>query len=227
MDPKNLVEQCFIFHGLPARVLDDIVAIGSVKKFNAKQTIFMEGDRATGFHIVITGRIKIFKLSTEGREQTLHVFGPGEPFGEAAVFAGTRFPANAMAVKKTETFYIPREAFVLLLKKDPSIAMNLLSILSRRLMSFAVMIGDLSLKEVPGRLATYLIILMKQQGKSDSVTLDMPKSQLASLLGTIPETLSRIFAKMQRQEIIAVQGPHIKILDLEALEELSGTEFRD
>ena len=223
---KDLLERCFLFKGLPGKAIEDIAAIGIVREFGSRETIFMEGDPAEGFHIVVEGRIKIFKLSSEGREQILHVFGPGEPFGEAAVFAKTKFPANAMAMKKTNTFYVPRDGFVLLLKQDPSLALNLLAILSRRLMNFAGMIGDLSLKEVPGRLATYLLILRDRQNAAGSVTLDMPKTQLASLLGTIPETLSRIFARMQKQGILIVQGPEIRFLDIDALEEISGTVSR-
>ncbi len=224
---KDLLLKCFLFKGLPGKAIEDIAAIGIVREFGARDTIFMEGDPAEGFHIVVEGRIKIFKLSSEGREQILHVFGPGEPFGEAAVFAKAKFPANAMAMRKTNTFYVPRDGFVLLLKKDPSLALNLLAILSRRLMNFAGMIGDLSLKEVPGRLATYLLILRDRQNGAGSVTLDMPKTQLASLLGTIPETLSRIFARMQKQGILIVQGPEINLLDIDALEEISGTVSRE
>ena len=224
---KDLLQKCFLFRGLPEQALNNIGAVGTVRRFKSRQNIFLEGDAAEGFYIVIKGRIKIFKLSSEGREQILHVFGPGEPFGEAAVFAQARFPANATAMKDSETFYIQRNSLVLLLNQDPSLALNLLAILSRRLMNFARMIGDLSLKEVPGRLATYLLILMNRQNSTERVTLDMPKTQLASLLGTIPETLSRIFARMQKEGILTVQGPEIRVLDIDALRELSGTFLKE
>ncbi|RUM92427.1 MAG: Crp/Fnr family transcriptional regulator [Thermodesulfatator sp.] len=224
---RQLLEACFLFRGLPEKALENIHAIGTINRFRQKQNIFMEGEPADGFHIIMSGRVKIFKLSSEGREQILHLFGPGEPFGEAAVFAGDVFPANAMATEDTETFYIPRKRFVFLLEQDPSLAMNLLAIFSKRLMRFARMIGDLSLKEVPGRVATYLLILMNRQQTQQLVTLDMTKTQLASLLGTIPETLSRIFARMQKNNIIKVRGRQIEILDMAALQKLSGNIFQD
>ncbi len=229
MEIKNLLKSCFLFKGLPEKELEDLESIGSVKQFKPRQTIFLEGDPADGFHVIMEGKVKIYKLSSEGREQILHIFGPKEPFGEAAVFAQARFPANAMATEKTMTFFIQRNKFVNLLKEDPWLAMNLLAVLSKRLMYFARMIGDLSLKEVPGRLATYLLILKSRQKPAEnaSVVLDISKTQLASLLGTIPETLSRIFSKMQKAGIIEVKGPEIKILDTSALEELSGTIFHD
>jgi len=228
-DIKDLLKNCFLFRGLPANALEGLKSTGSVKQFKPRQIIFLEGDPAEGFHIIMEGRVKIYKLSTEGREQILHIFGPDEPFGEAAVFARARFPANAMATETTTTFHIQRDKFVNLLKQDPSLAMNLLAVLSKRLMYFARMIGDLSLKEVPGRLATYLLILKNRQHPKDNspIILDIPKTQLASLLGTIPETLSRIFSKMQKAGIIQVQGPEIKLLDVPALEELSGVIFHE
>ncbi len=105
--------------------------------------------------------------------------------------------------------------------------MNMLAVLSKRLHQFTALIEDLSLKEVPGRLAAYLIYLSEQQKSTDDLTLDISKSQLASLLGTIPETLSRILARMTREAIIESDGQrHIRILDLKLLEKLASGEVR-
>jgi CRP/FNR family transcriptional regulator len=90
-----------------------------------------------------------------------------------------------------------------------------------RLRQFTIQIENLSLKEVPGRLASYLIYLADEQGKEDQVNLPISKGQLASLLGTIPETLSRIFAKMSSQNLIEVDGRIIRLADRMGLEELS------
>ena len=218
----DLIKKCFIFNGLSEKDIEMVEGIGNLCSYSSRQNIFFEGDPANGFHIVISGKVKIFKLSSEGREQILHIFGPGEPFGEAAVFAGINFPANATALEPTQTFYIDRAKFVALLNKKPHLAMNLLAVLSKRLMIFARMIGDLALKEVPGRLATYLLISSAQKNGASSFDLDLSKTQLASLLGTIPETLSRILSKMQKDKIIEVRGARIKILDFEGLRQISG-----
>ena len=221
MDTYQAVKKCFLFTGLPASDLDSILSIGQTLSFKARDSIFFEGDPAKGFHVILDGTVKIFKLSSEGREQILHIFGPGEPFGEAAAFAGRNYPANASAMKATTTFFIEMAKFEGLLTRNPTLALNMLAILSRRLMIFARMIGELSLKEVPGRLATYLMILSHRNDGACDLTLDLPKSQLASLLGTIPETLSRILSKMQKEGLIKVQGSRITILDRERLEEIS------
>jgi len=95
--------------------------------------------------------------------------------------------------------------------------MNMLAVLSMRLRRFATQIENLSLKEVPARLAGYLLYLAEEQGNVERVELDISKGQLASLLGTIPETLSRIFAKMSEEGLISVDGKLISLLDLEGL----------
>ncbi len=95
----------------------------------------------------------------------------------------------------------------------------MLAVLALRLRRFATQIESLSLKEVPGRLASYLHYLMEEQQRVDKVVLDIPKGQLASLLGTSSETLSRIFNKMTEEGLIRVEGKTISILDAEGLRE--------
>jgi CRP/FNR family transcriptional regulator len=99
--------------------------------------------------------------------------------------------------------------------------MNLLGIMSKKLRQFAAQIENLSLKEIPARLASYLIYLSEEQGTDDAVTLNISKGQLASLLGTIPETLSRIFAKLSGQNLIRVEGPKIIFMDRDGIESLA------
>jgi CRP/FNR family transcriptional regulator len=99
----------------------------------------------------------------------------------------------------------------------------MLGMLSKRLRQFTVKVEHLSLKEVPGRLADYLLNLSDEKGGESPVDLKISKQQLASLLGTIPETLSRILTRMTKQGLIQVDGPRIEIIDREGLEELAMT----
>ena len=195
--------------------------IVSRQLFPKGRTIFSEGDEGTGFYVVISGRVKIFKLSSEGKEQILHIFGPGEPFGEVPVFSGQHFPANAEAMEESRVFFFPRKAFMELIRKTPDLALNMLAVLSRRLRRFARLIEDLSLKEVPARLAAYLLYLHEAKKGSENLELDISKGQLASLLGTIPETLSRIIGRMNKSGLIESEGPRIRVLDLQGLETLA------
>lgn len=210
-----------LFQGLPPEQLKDLAGIVVTKMFKRGDPIFSEGDEATGLYVAASGRIKIFKLSSDGKEQILHIFGSGEPFGEVAVFTGRRFPANAEALEETQVMFFPRKAFIALIQREPTLALNMLAVLSLRLRQFTHMIESLSLKEVPGRLAAYLLYESAQRGQNHELELDIAKGQLASLLGTIPETLSRILAKMSAQGLIEVNGPHIRIMEREGLEDLA------
>jgi len=108
-----------------------------------------------------------------------------------------------------------------LISATPSLALNMLAIMSKKLRQFAVQIENLSLKEMPARLASYLVFLADEQNKDDSVTLKISKGQLASILGTIPETLSRVFAKLSGQKLINVEGKKIILLNRRGLEDLA------
>jgi len=210
-----------LFNGLPEEQLRAIKQIAVEKKVNKGEAIFSEGDEGKGFFVVLEGRVKIYKVSAEGKEQILHIFGQGQPFGEAPVFAGQKFPANAQAISKGRLLFFPRTAFVALITENPSLSLNMLAIMSSKLREFTIQIENLSLKEIPARLASYLIYLADEQQSEDVVTLGISKGQLASILGTIPETLSRIFAKLSGQDLIRVQGPKITLLDREGLEDLA------
>ena len=210
-----------LFNGLPDDQLDAIRQIAVEKHYNKGQTIFSEGDETTGLFVVIDGRIKIYKVSSEGKEQILHIFEAGQSFGEVTVFTGQQLPANAQTLAKSRLLLFPRSAIVDLVTANPSLALNLLAIMSKKLRQFAAQIENLSLKEIPARLASYLIYLAEEQGSGDAVTLNVSKGQLASLLGTIPETLSRIFAKLSAQNLIRVEGPKITLLDRQGIEDLA------
>jgi len=210
-----------IFNGLPEDQIEAIKQIAVEKQINKGEIIFSEGEEGNGFFVIAEGRVKIFKVSAEGKEQILHIFGPGQPFGEVPVFAGQRFPANAQAIDETRALFLPRAAIVDLVASNPSLALNMLAVMSKKLRQFTLQIENLSLKEMPARLASYLIFLADEQEVDDVVTLNSSKGQLASILGTIPETLSRIFAKLSGQHLIRVEGKKITLLDRGGLEDLA------
>lgn len=210
-----------LFEGLSSEDIRDLAEIARERPFQKRETIFSEGQQGSGFYVVMSGRVKIFKVSAEGKEQILHIFGPGEPFGEVPVFAGRNFPANAEAIENSRFLFFPRESFVGLIRRNPSIALNMLAVLSRRLRVFSNLIEDLSLKEVPGRLAAYLLYLSEKEKGVKELELTITKAQLASLLGTIPETLSRILGKMSAQGFIESDGRKIRLVDPRGLEALA------
>ncbi len=210
-----------LFRGLSRDQLLAFHAISREKTFGRGEWIFSDGDDGEGFFVILRGGVKVFKLSPAGKEQILHLFGPGDSFGEVAVFEGGPFPANAQALEETRALFFPRAAFRTLLKENPDLALQLLAELSRKLREFTRQIESLSLKEIPARLAAYLLWLARKQGQGREVTLSISKGELASLLGTIPETLSRILARLSAQGLIRVAGRRIALLDPGGLEELA------
>ncbi|MFW6271809.1 MAG: Crp/Fnr family transcriptional regulator [Desulfosalsimonas sp.] len=220
-EAKQILSRSILFSGLPGEDIDALMAIAVEKPVAPGEIIFSEGDAGTGFYVTIEGLIKVYKLSAEGKEQILHMFGPGEPFGEVPVFSGKAFPATAEGIKKSRVLFFPRNNFRDLIAQKPSVAMNMLSVLSGRLRNFTVQVENLSLKEVPARLAGYFLLQTEEQNSPDTITLNISKGHLASFLGTIPETLSRMLKKMSEQGLIEVEGRKIHILDKQGLEDLA------
>lgn len=219
MNKNEIIASSILFDGLPADQVEALGEIAVIRNYEKGQNIFFEGDLGIGFYVVGSGKVKISKISFAGKEHILHIFGGGEPFGEVPVFNGSPFPATAEALMKTKTLFFPRDKFVFLVEANPSLALNMLAVLSFRLRKFATQIENLSLKEVPARLASYLVYLSGEQGNDSFVELDISKGQLASLLGTIPETLSRIFSKMNDEGLIQVNGKRITLLNPEGLKD--------
>jgi CRP/FNR family transcriptional regulator, dissimilatory nitrate respiration regulator len=227
MDIAKQLSNIPLFQGLEPQYLQTLARIAIKKFFKRGETVFAEGDPGIGFHIITSGRIKVYKTSPDGKEQILHIMSQGEPFGEVPVFTGQRFPAYAEALADTNTLFIPRDDFINLIRTEPSVALSMLSVLSLRLKRFTSLIEDLSLREVPGRLAAYLLYLSERDKETDEINLEISKTQLASILGTIPETLSRILARMTKEAIIESDDKrHIRICDRSAIEELAAGERR-
>lgn len=218
---KSILRLSDLFMGLPEEYLEAIGKITLTRELKKGMPVFFEGDEGDGFYLVAEGKVKIYKNSAEGKEKILHIVEKGDPFGEVAVFTGRSFPASAEAITNVELLFFPRKEFVSIISENPSLSLNMLAILTQRLKHFAMQIENLSLKDVPGRLAEYLLYLSEEQQNRESVNLTITKGQLASLLGTISETLSRILARMNSHHLIEVNGKTIRLLDLDGLEELA------
>jgi CRP-like cAMP-binding protein len=211
-----------MFQNLSSPQYEALSQIAQIQFYEKGQAVFWQGEEGRGFFIVKQGKVKVFQLSPAGKEQILRFFTTGEHFAEVPAFDGGCFPASAVAVEKTELLFFARKVFLQLLEEDPKLAINILAIFAQHLRQFANLIETLSLKEVPSRLAAYLLTLSERQGNKDTIELDINKGQLAAVIGTIPETLSRALTKLTQENLIKVDGLQITLLDKEKLKQRAG-----
>ena len=201
-----------LFRGLTDDQLHRIADIAVRKHFSRGEQLFDEQTDVEGFFILLSGRVKVYKLSPDGREQVLKFFNRGESIAEVAVFAGESYPAYAEAIENSTALFILRGAFLSAVRRDPDLAINMLAVLARRLLHFTRLVEDLSLKDVTARLSDYIL---RKAGNppAGTVVLNVSKNQLATLLSTTPETLSRTFAVLSANGVITVTRRSIEIHD--------------
>lgn len=201
--------------------LDHISGISSVRRFAKREPVFREGDRADGFFIVLSGSVKVFKLSEDGKEQILHILEEGQSFAEATIFEGGAYPASAEALRDSDLLFLPKRPFTELLERNPKMVLRVLASLSQWLKRMTDLVENLALRDVEARLVFFVSEEMKRLGLPlrDGAVYEIPvgKNVLASRLGTVPETFSRTLKKLQEEGKIRVQGNRIRILRAEAL----------
>jgi CRP/FNR family transcriptional regulator len=223
MNTIELLKTSYLCRQLEARDLNALADIVSVKKLARGEVLFLQGDEAKGFYILFSGGVRIYKLSPEGKEYTLHRIRPGDMFAEAAIFKGRTFPANCIAAEASVVAFVPKARFVELLTGSPNISLRMIGALSAFVRDFNQQIADLSLREVPARLASHLLALGKKSG-SGWIRLDTTKTELATTLGTTSETLSRNLRKLRDLRVVSVKGNTIEILDPTRLQSIANGE---
>lgn len=220
METIEAVRSVSLFKGLPEEQMNRLAEIAMSKKYKRGELIFESDTPANGFYATLTGKVKIYRMSPSGKEQILHVFGPGESFAEVPVFEGSTFPVHAQTLEASELLFIPRKEFERMISRDPDLAMKMMALLAGRLRILVNKIEELSLKEAPARVASYLLLLSSSHGSS-TFKLEMPKGQVAFYLGTIQETLSRILKRFVEEELIEMEGKEITVLHPEGLQEIA------
>jgi CRP/FNR family transcriptional regulator, dissimilatory nitrate respiration regulator len=214
-----------LFSGLDATGLERVRGIAAVQNFKKGMTLFSQGDRAEGFYLVISGKVKIYRLSPQGHEYVMRIVGSGETIAEAAVFSGKTYPASAETLEDSRLYYLKKADFLTLIQESPQLALNMMTGLSQLLRHLAQQVEDLSLKEVSARLARFLLdqAFKKTALPVDGIQfpLELKKNLLASRLGTIGETLSRTLAKMKQKGLIEISKNVITIISIESLKEIA------
>jgi CRP-like cAMP-binding protein len=221
LKPTDVLRKTPLFATLPDDDLRRVADLAVSRRFSKKEAVFREGDRADGFFIVSSGKVKVFKLSGEGKEQILHILEAGQTFAEAVIFEGGGYPAHAETLTDAELLFLPKRPFVDLLERHPNVAIRMLASLSRWLKRMTDLVESLSLKDVETRLVFYLSEELKGRGipLTDGAELELAigKNVLASRLGTVPETFSRALKKLQDDGLINVRGKRIRIVSAAGL----------
>lgn len=195
-----------------------IKSLGTPKTFAKGEFLFQVEDRARGFYYVWAGEIRVFKLDAQGRELDVARLGPGDFLGEAIAFVAGHFPFYSQAVRDSKTHYFDREAVFQALAADPAAARFFVELLAQKCVILSERVESLGLRTVRQRLIQYLLSNCRGAGRC-VIELRIKKGELARLLGTINETLSRNLKKMQEEGLIEVRGKTIRISACEKLRE--------
>jgi CRP/FNR family transcriptional regulator, anaerobic regulatory protein len=212
------VAQVPIFNHLEKEFLDEIMTMTRPFSFEKGEHLYHAGDNSNSLYIVNKGRIRIYRLSESGKEQLVRILNPGEYTGELALFKESVHESYAEAMLHTSICMIKREDLQELIEKHPTIALKLLSEFSNRLEESEKQATRFSTETVETRIAIFLLESLDPDSQSNMITLPMSKKDLASYLGTTPETISRKLAEFEEKGLIK-QNPQrkIELLDVDGL----------
>jgi CRP/FNR family transcriptional regulator len=210
----NTFRSCQLFAGLAREDLDAIANITTVKSLERGDYLFHEGDPAHGFYLVQRGAVNVHRVTAAGKEQVIHIFRTGDSFAEAALASATGYPADARALETTQVLLVQKDGFLVLLKRQPQLALRMLGSMSSHLRVLVGQIEDLTVKDVETRLANWLMKRCPNPQSEAAVRIDLPmtKRVLAAELGTVSETFSRTLARFREQKLIVVKGKTVTVL---------------
>jgi CRP/FNR family transcriptional regulator, cyclic AMP receptor protein len=205
-----------LFAALNDQELDLLAARSGIRSYGAGELLFSEGEMCAGLFIVVAGRVRIFKMSPNGREQVLAVEGPGSTVAELPVFDGGRYPASASAVQTAELLFVSRQDLRIICLEKPEVSLKLLQVVGARLRRLVGIIEELSFTTVRHRLISWII---RQANGGDAFVLECSHQELAAQIGTVRELVSRNMARLQAQGFIEMQGREIRIVDMAGLQD--------
>ena len=209
-----------LFEPLSDEQLDELISSSQLLNVDKGMTLFNQGDPAHWFYFIISGAVKIYRLTPDGQEKVFEVAGDRQTFAEAMMLMDTPdYVASARAISQCQLYKLSNNAYMHLLKNNSSLTFALLAKLCVRLHQRINEIETLSLKNATHRVVRYLITLFAdRQDDSNSFDLPMSKQLVAGHLSIQPETFSRVIRRLTDEGIIAQRGKHITILDRQRLE---------
>ncbi|MBT3359724.1 MAG: Crp/Fnr family transcriptional regulator [Rhodospirillales bacterium] len=212
----DIVRRAPLFSGVSETVLAELLKDARVGEYRRGQLLFLRGDPAEHFFLLLDGWVKIFLDTPAGEQTVLEVMKSGETIAEAAIFLGMAFPASAELADDARLLEIPAKPFLDKLREDGDLALTMLGALSKRLHFLIQHIEKVQTFSTPQRLGEFLLGLADAKEGETVLRLPYDKSLVAARLGMKPESLSRALAKL-RDIGVETKGGEIRIADIERL----------
>jgi CRP/FNR family transcriptional regulator len=207
MDVRAILKSSKLFSGLSDEALGQMTARGRTISATQNNMIFLEGERGDSFYVLVTGSVRLFKSVPDGREITVKLLAPGEIFAEVILFEKDRYPVSAMAVNASTLFAMDRAAFNSLLEID-EFRREFIAVLMKKQRYLAGRILYLTAYDVEER---FFRFLAEHYGRHARYELSLPKKEIASAIGTIPETFSRLVQRLTARGIIRWNGATLEL----------------
>lgn len=219
--PVEILQRIPFFAELEPSELEAMSEAVVIARYRKNQVLFVEGEPSHSLYFICSGRVKVYRVSADGREQILHLLGDGDPVAVVPFFDGGAYPANAEVLTDAEIAFIRFEDFERIARANPSILLRMLRLLAQRLRRAQEEIASLALKSVGGRLAARLLDLAARHGQrvpdGIEVDLQLSRQELGNLIGASRETTTRLLQQFQREKLIRLEGSRVIILDPEGL----------
>jgi len=213
----EILRNSSIFSSLNDDELGELADLSIEHSFMPNEFVFWDGDAPERFYVIAEGKVKVLKHSSLGKEFIIAFFGPGEMFGEVAVFEDKPYPASAQAVTETKVVGVKREDLLSFLANRPQVALRIINVLGGRLREAQGRLRDLAGERVEQRLASVLLMLSAKLGS----TLPFTRQDIADMAGTTTETAIRVMSQLKERGIIRSVRGKVIILDEEKLRLLS------
>ena len=219
--PNALLRRLSVFSRLSDEALEAVARRTVVQTVPRGRRLFQRGDPCQGLYVVVEGQIRVYRANRQGKEQTLHVQGPGQSIAEVPLFDGGPYPASARAEEESRVLFLPFGDFQWLYRNCPEISESVIRELGGRLRRMVRLIEKISLKDVPARVAMTLLEYAERGTEPvNGMEFDLPRTQeeMAAELATTRESVARALSSLRRAKVIAQKGARVRILDLVGLE---------
>jgi CRP/FNR family transcriptional regulator, cyclic AMP receptor protein len=210
-----------IFQRLGTEELEKLQRIVARRRYDRGTVLFFEGDPSDSLYLILSGSVKVYQTSEAGREKILKILGPLEIVGELAMLDGQPRSATVAAMEDTETLSISRRDFGAFVAERPEFLWKVIESLCDRLRRTSDDMVDLSFRDVPYRLLRVLNQLCARYGEAAPeglrIALKLGAKDLASMVGSNPETVSRLLARFQEDGLVRLERDHVLVPDPNAL----------